>query len=245
MSDQILIVEDDLVLNETLAYRLSAEGYDVLATTDGYGAVETALAVRPDLILLDVMLPDIDGFEVCRLLRQEMTTPILILTARIDEVDRVVGLEIGADDYITKPFSMRELLARIKAQLRRVRMLRHEAETELPLPIPEPLRFENLSIDLNRCEVTYQGEILQLKPKEYELLACLAQRRGQVLSREQLLAAVWEWDPADLDRAGQSGGSLSRTVDVHVRWLREKIEEDPGNPQRLVTVRGMGYRFDG
>jgi DNA-binding response OmpR family regulator len=164
-----------------------------------------------------------------------MTMPILMLTARTDEVDRVVGLEIGADDYITKPFSMRELLARVKAQLRRVRILTEESESDLPFAASEPLRFDDLVIDLTRCEVTLQDEVLQLKPKEFELLASLARRMGQVLSREQLLKAVWGWD-----QAGQS-----RTVDVHVRWLREKIEEDPGNPRRIVTVRGIGYRFDG
>lgn len=235
MSDSVLVVEDDLVLRETLEYRLANDGYEVLVATDGFGAIQIARAARPDVILLDIMLPGIDGFEVCRLLRQEMTTPILMLTARTEEVDRVVGLEIGADDYITKPFSMRELLARIKAQIRRVRILRDEVSSELPLPASGPLRFGNLEIDLNRCEVTLDGEQIQLKPKEFELLASLAQRKGQVLSREQLMKAVWGWE-----YTGQS-----RTVDVHIRWLREKIEADPGNPQRIVTVRGMGYRFDG
>jgi DNA-binding response OmpR family regulator len=235
VSDSILVVEDDLVLRETLEYRLVNDGYDVLVAADGHGAIEVARAEHPDVILLDVMLPGIDGFEVCRLLRQEMTTPILMLTARTEEVDRVVGLEIGADDYITKPFSMRELVARIKAQIRRVRMLREAVSAELPLPASGPLRFGNLQIDLNRCEVTVNGAPLQLKPKEFELLASLAQRQGQVLSREQLMKAVWGWE-----YTGQS-----RTVDVHIRWLREKIEADPGNPQRIVTVRGMGYRFDG
>lgn len=235
MSDSVLVVEDDLVLRETLAYRLVNDGYDVVVADDGYTAIEVARAERPDVILLDVMLPGLDGFEVCRLLRQEMTTPILMLTARTDEVDRVVGLEIGADDYITKPFSMRELLARIKAQIRRMRMLREVVTTELPLPASGPLRFGNLEVDLNRCEVTLAGTPIQLKPKEFELLASLAQHKGQVLSREQLMKAVWGWE-----YTGQS-----RTVDVHIRWLREKIEVDPGNPQRIVTVRGMGYRFDG
>jgi DNA-binding response OmpR family regulator len=239
MAEQILIVEDDLVLRETLAYRLEAEGYYVLGAHDGHEAVRLARKLQPDLILLDVMLPGIDGFEVCRLLRQEMTTPIMMVTARTEEVDRVVGLEVGADDYITKPFSMRELLARVKAQLRRVRMLHEEADTNLPQPAGAPLRFDDLLIDLDRCEVTVQGRLLQLKPKEYELLAALAQRPGQVLSREQLLRAVWGWDQT----TGE--GAQSRTVDVHVRWLREKIEPDPSSPIRIVTVRGIGYRFDG
>jgi len=235
VAERVLIVEDDLVLRETLEYRLANDGYDVLLTDNGTDAVEIARARRPHVVLLDVMLPGIDGFEVCRLIRQEMTTPIVMLTARTDEVDRVVGLEIGADDYVTKPFSMRELMARIKAQLRRVRMDREEPSGELPLPATGPLRFGDLAIDLNRCEVTRSGERLRLKPKEYELLASLAQRKGQVLSREQLMRAVWGWE-----YTGQS-----RTVDVHVRWLREKIEEDPGSPRRIVTVRGLGYRFDG
>ncbi|MGC9346912.1 MAG: response regulator [Anaerolineae bacterium] len=235
MSERILVVEDDLVLRETLEYRLSGEGYEVSIAGDGYQALDAAQQDRPDLILLDVMLPGIDGLEVCRILRQEMTMPILMLTARTDEVDRVVGLEIGADDYITKPFSMRELLARIKAQLRRVRILTEEIDAGLPPVASEPLRFDDLVIDLNRCEVSLRDEVLQLKPKEFELLASLARRKGQVLSRDQLLKAVWGWE--------QSG--QSRTVDVHIRWLREKIEEDPGNPRRIITVRGMGYRFDG
>jgi DNA-binding response OmpR family regulator len=235
VSERILVVEDDLVLLETLEYRLSGEGYEVSTAEDGYQALEAAQEDPPNLVLLDVMLPGIDGFEVCRILRQEMTIPILMLTARTDEVDRVVGLEIGADDYITKPFSMRELLARIKAQLRRVRILTGESDTELPPAASEPLRFEDLVIDLNRCEVSLHDEVLQLKPKEFELLVSLARHKGQVLSRDQLLKAVWGWE--------QSG--QSRTVDVHIRWLREKIEEDPGNPLRIITVRGMGYRFDG
>lgn len=235
MNETVLVVEDDLVLRETLEYRLAKDGYDVVVAGDGCAAIELARASQPDLILLDVMLPGIDGFEVCRLLRQEMTTPIVMLTARTDEVDRVVGLEIGADDYVTKPFSIRELLARIKAQVRRVRMLTVPVDCTLPLPAPDPLRFGNLEIDLNRCEVRVDGELLQLKPKEYDLLASFAQRKGQVLSRDQLMRSVWDW---------QEGGQ-SRTVDVHIRWLREKIETDPSNPQRLVTVRGIGYRFDG
>jgi DNA-binding response OmpR family regulator len=179
------------------------------------------------------MLPSIDGVEVCRILRREMTIPILMVTARTDEVDRVVGLEVGADDYITKPFSMRELMARIKSQLRRIRLIHEELTTALPMPSEASLRFDDLSIDLNRCEVRLNDQVVEMKPKEYELLASLAQRRGQVLSREQLLRAVW-------------GHTVnSRTVDVHIRWLRQKIERNPAEPKRIVTVRGLGYRFDG
>ncbi|MFN2285847.1 MAG: response regulator [Anaerolineae bacterium] len=239
MAQKILVVEDDQVLRETLAYNLDKEGYTVLTAEDGSAAVETTRREKPNLILLDLMLPGIDGLEVCRIVRRESSVPILILTARTDEVDRVVGLEIGADDYVTKPFSMRELLARIKAHLRRERLIR---ETLTPLPpvtraadLKPPLSFDNLSIDLNRCEVMLDGDILPLKPKEYELLASLALHKGQVLSRPQLMQSVWGWDYS-VD---------SRTVDVHIRWLRSKIEPDPDNPTRIVTVRGIGYRFEG
>ncbi len=235
MAEKILIVEDELVLRETLTYNLTKQGYSVSAAADGRAGVALARQERPDLIVLDIMLPGLDGFEVCRLLRQEMSVPILMLTARSDEVDKVVGLEVGADDYLTKPFSMRELLARIKAQLRRVRLLREEFSAEPPQAPSRQLRFDDLCIDLDRCEVSRDGRVLPLKPKEYEVLLYLARHRGVVLTRDRLLEEVWGWD--------FSGGS--RTVDVHIRWLREKLEEDPANPQRLVTVRGVGYRFEG
>jgi DNA-binding response OmpR family regulator len=182
------------------------------------------------------MLPEIDGFEVCRILRREMTTPILMLTARDDEIDRVVGLEVGADDYLTKPFSMRELMARVKAQLRRSRLLREELGKAVePQGNHEKLTFGNLVINLTRREVTLNHEPLQLKPQEYELLLFFAEHKGQMLSREFILERVWGWDFI----------GDSRTVDVHVRWLRQKIEEDAGEPKRIVTVRGGGYRFEG
>jgi DNA-binding response OmpR family regulator len=179
------------------------------------------------------MLPIMDGFEVCRILRQETNVPILMLTAKDEEIDRVIGLEMGADDYLTKPFSMREFLARVKALLRRVRLDQTEVgEAALNNMI---LKFGALEIDLNRREVRLEGKVLNLKPKEYELLVFLAKHKGQVLSRELVLERVWGWD--------FSGGS--RTVDVHVRWLREKIEADPANPTHIITLRGSGYRFDG
>jgi DNA-binding response OmpR family regulator len=188
------------------------------------------------LILLDIMLPGLDGFEVCRILRQEMNTPILMLTARDDEIDRVVGLEVGADDYLTKPFSMRELMARVKALLRRVRLIREEIETPPATPVTiQALVFGNLVIDIERREVRFEGQPLALKPKEYELLLYFAQNRGKVLTRDHILESVWSWDFT----------GDSRTVDVHVRWLREKIEHDPAKPQRIITVRGAGYRFEG
>ncbi|MGD9047809.1 MAG: response regulator transcription factor [Anaerolineae bacterium] len=233
--NRILVVEDDLTLLETLEYNLAAEGYEVITAADGLTALEVAREEQPDLILLDLMLPRLDGFEVCRILRRETNVPILMLTARADEVDRVVGLEVGADDYLTKPFSMRELLARVKALLRRVRLIREEVAGEKGLPDSEQLAFDDLVIDLDRREVVIRNEALRLKPKEFELLAFLARHPGMALSRDLLLERVWGWD--------YGGGS--RTVDVHVRWLREKVEADPANPERIVTVRGVGYCFEG
>lgn len=234
-NEKILVVEDEPTLRETLEYNLTRHGYQVCTATDGYAALETARRERPDLIVLDLMLPGLDGVEVCRILRQETTIPILMLTARAEEVDKVVGLEVGADDYVTKPFSMRELLARIRAQMRRVRLMREEAAATEGAPAGERLVFDDLVIDTARGQAFVRGKPLRLKPKEYELLVFLARHRGFVLSRDLILEQVWGWDFI--------GGS--RTVDVHVRWLREKIEADPANPARIVTVRGAGYRFEG
>lgn len=240
MAEKILVVEDDITLQETLAYNLSRHGYDVNAVGDGETALETARRYHPDLILLDIMLPVMDGFDVCRVLRQEMITPILVLTARDDEIDRVLGLEMGADDYLTKPFSMRELMARVKALLRRVQLDRDDFRTASnhgkEPPVDEGiLQFNGLAIKLKRREITLYSTPISMKPKEYELLLFLARHKGQVLPRELILDRVWGWD--------FTGGS--RTVDVHIRWLREKVEADPSNPERIVTVRGIGYRFDG
>ena len=239
MGPKILVVEDEPALLDTLEYNLTKQGYEVQVVNDGAVALAEARKFKPDLILLDVMLPSMDGFEVCRILRQEMNMPIIFLTAKTEEVDRVVGLEVGADDYLAKPFSMRELLARLKAMLRRVRLVREEVATanigqlqsEFPL---ERLVFEDLVIDLSRREVMVRDRAFHLKPKEFDLLVFMARNRHIVLSRDLILERVWGWD--------YDGGS--RTVDVHVRWLREKIEADPANPIRLVTVRGIGYRFD-
>jgi DNA-binding response OmpR family regulator len=237
MAEKILVVEDEISLQETLTYNLKRQGYEVAAASDGTSALDEARRIRPDLIVLDVMLPGMDGFEVCRILRQDMNTPILMLTARDDEIDRVVGLEVGADDYMTKPFSMRELLARVKAMLRRVRMLREEinASTAVPTQSNQVITFGNLAIDSTRREVRKDEMPISLKPKEFELLFFLAQHRGQVLTREYILEQVWGWNFI----------GDSRTVDVHIRWLREKLEIDPSNPIRLITVRGAGYRFEG
>ncbi len=238
MPEKILVVEDEPALQETLVYNLKKQGYTVESAGDGRKAIDSARHFLPDLIVLDIMLPELDGFEVCRAVRKEMTVPILMLTAKDDEIDRVVGLEVGADDYLTKPFSMRELLARVKAQLRRTEMVRTEmariqaasGETRA-----EILPFDDLEINLTRREVSRAGEVLPLRPQEYELLVFFAQHKGQMLSREFILERVWGWDYI----------GDSRTVDVHVRWLRQKIEKDPSDPSRIVTVRGGGYRFEG
>ena len=238
MAEKILVVEDEPSLQETLIYNLEKQGYQVEAAGDGRAAIEAARRLVPDLIVLDIMLPEMDGFEVCKILRKEMTVPILMLTARDDEIDRVVGLEVGADDYLTKPFSMRELMARVKAQLRRTGMLRDEMvrlKTGQPDNEQDVLTFNNLKINLTRQEVLLDGQVLALKPQEYGLLLFFAQHKGQMLSREFILERLWGWD--------YTGDS--RTVDVHVRWLRQKIEKEAGEPTRIITVRGGGYRFEG
>jgi DNA-binding response OmpR family regulator len=237
MPETILVVEDETSLRETLAYNLQKEGYSVEAVGDGRSALDTARRLKPDLLVLDIMLPGMDGFEVCRVLRKEMSMPILMLTARDDEIDRVVGLEVGADDYLTKPFSMRELVARVKAQLRRSRLVQDQLDKARSPDsiIPDVLAFDNLVINHTRREVTLNGAPLALKPQEYELLVFFAGHKGQMLSREFILERVWGWDFI----------GDSRTVDVHVRWLRQKVEADAARPTRIVTVRGGGYRFEG
>ena len=238
MAEKILVVDDEISLQETVAYNLRKQGYEVQTTGDGEEALELARDIEPNLIILDVMLPGLDGFEICRILRQEMSTPVLMLTARDDEIDRVVGLEVGADDYMAKPFSMRELIARVKAMLRRVRLIREEidqAAAGTPSIKSEILEFDNLRINMTRREITVDDKVTAFKPKEYDLLTFFGKHLGQVLSREFILERVWGWDFI----------GDSRTVDVHVRWLREKIEKDPANPRRIITVRGAGYRFEG
>ncbi len=231
----ILVVEDDTSLRETLVYNLKREDYTVQSVGNGHDALHVARQTHPDLVLLDLMLPGLDGFEVCRILRQEMNIPILILTARDEEIDRVLGLELGADDYITKPFSMRELIARVKAHLRRERLIRQEVGSAQEVASPPALTFTDLVIDPMRREILLAGKPLSLKPKEFDLLLFLAEHHRQALSRQFLLERVWGWDFA--------GGT--RTVDVHIHWLRQKIEPNPANPSRIITVRGSGYRFEG
>jgi Response regulators consisting of a CheY-like receiver domain and a winged-helix DNA-binding domain len=230
---KIFVVEDDKTLLDVLKYNLLKEGYEVVIAADGVRALEVARSEKPDLIILDIMLPKLDGFEVCRILRKETTVPILMLTAKVEEIDKVVGLEIGADDYMTKPFSLRELLARIRAMLRRTEMAREEAlSDEVPLPT---MKVNDLEIDFARHKVSLGKSILDLSPKEFGLLAFLARNRGQAFTRDHLLEKIWGYDYA----------GDTRTVDVHIRWLRQKIEADPSHPQHLLTVRGVGYKFEG
>jgi two-component system, OmpR family, response regulator len=228
---KILVVEDDTTLRDVLIYNLEKEGYQVSRAADGAKALDAARSEKPDLLVLDVMLPYMDGFEVCRILRKEMTLPILMLTAKADIVDKVVGLELGADDYMTKPFSMRELIARIKAMLRRTDMASKQKTAESTTI----LKANALEIDPQRHTVSKEGEMLELTPKEFELLAFLIKNREQVFSRDYLLEHIW----------GYQYTGASRTVDVHIRWLRQKIEDDPSDPSRIITVRGVGYKFKG
>ena len=235
-SDSVLIVDDDAEIRRLLTEYFERNGFRATAVADGRGMRAALKAAHPDIVILDIMLPGEDGLALCRDLRTGSNIPILMLTARDDEIDRVVGLEVGADDYLTKPFSMRELMARVKSQIRRARLLREEMGKAKDSNSPhEKLTFDNLTIDLTRREVILNDEPLQIKPKEYELLLFLAEHRRQMLSREFILERVWGWDFI----------GDSRTVDVHIRWLRQKIEADSSNPTRIVTVRGGGYRFEG
>ena len=232
--NKVLLVEDDRTLLDVLKYNLTKEGHDVITASDGVEALDVARDKKPDLIVLDVMLPKLDGFEVCRILRREMTVPILMLTAKASEADKVVGLELGADDYMTKPFSMREFLARIRAMLRRAEMMKI-VESSAKETTPSIIKVSKLEIDFARHKVSQSGTTIDLSPKEFDLLAFLIKNREQVFSRDQLLERVWGYDYA----------GDTRTVDVHVRWLRQKIEADPANPIHLLTVRGIGYKFEG
>ncbi len=201
----------------------------MIAAADGLQGLDMARKERPDLILLDVMLPKMNGFEVCRTVRNEMNVPILILTAKDDEVDKVVGLDLGADDYMTKPFKMRELLARIRAIFRRM-----ELAVVQPVHTDSLIKAAGIEIDVARHKASLKGSNLELTPKEFELLAFLVRDKGIVFKREQLLEKVWGYD--------YTGDT--RTVDVHIRWLREKIEDNPDNPKYLITLRGIGYKFE-
>jgi len=227
MARTILVVDDEPTLRETLADGLEAEGFTVVTAADGREALTQFRASRPDLIVLDLMLPELSGVEVCRIVRAESPVPILMLTAKDSEVDKVVGLELGADDYVTKPFSLRELIARIRALLRRTE--RGVVESEPPVAVD----LGDVQVDLAGHRILRDGRAVPIKPKAFELLAFLIRHPGQVFTRDQLLEHVWGYD-----YAGES-----RTVDVHVHWLRSEIEDDPATPRHLQTVRGVGYVF--
>jgi DNA-binding response OmpR family regulator len=225
MARTILVVDDEPTLRETLAEALDADGFRVITAADGREALAQFREHRPELVVLDLMLPELSGVEVCRILRQESGVPILMLTAKSSEIDKVLGLELGADDYVTKPFSLRELTARIRALLRRTEQAVAEG--------PATVALGDLTVDLAGHRVLRDGAQVALKPKVFELLAFLLRHPGQVFSREQLLENVWGYD-----YAGET-----RTVDVHVHWLRTAIEPDPAAPSLIQTVRGVGYVF--
>lgn len=228
MGKRILIIDDEPLIIESVGYNLKQEGYEVLSATNGEEGLKTALAGGIDLVLLDLMLPGINGLEICRAIRRESNIPIIMLTAKEAEIDRVLGFELGADDYVTKPFSMRELMARVRTVLKR-----SNPETSGNFEQPKMIKTGELVIDLLGHDVSIKGQPVSLSSKEFELLRILANHPGQVLSREQLLNLVW----------GNDFYGDTRTVDVHIRWLREKIEEEPGDPQYIQTVRGVGYKF--
>jgi DNA-binding response OmpR family regulator len=237
MARRILVVDDERTLRETLAEALEQDGLDVVTAADGAEALQQFRATSPDLMLLDLMLPGISGIEVCRIVRRESSLPIIMLTAKDGEIDKVVGLELGADDYVTKPFSLRELMARIRAQLRRL-----DSAVDAAAVPPEPITLGNVTVDLAGHRLLRDGSEIPVKPKAFDLLTFFVRNRGQVFSRDQLLEKVWGYD----------FGGETRTVDVHVHWLRSAIEPDPHDPVYLRTVRGVGYvlrtpgdRFDG
>jgi len=230
---KVLLAEDDASLSEVVKYNLVKNDYDVITAADGIQALEKARSEHPDLLVLDVMLPGMDGMEVCRIIRNETSVPIIMLTARDDEVDKILGLELGADDYVTKPFSMRELLARVKAVLRR-HMATAVPSSENTGGAGACLSSSGIYIDTFRHQASRDGQILDLGPKEFDLLVLLVSNPGRVFSRDYLLQRIWGYDYA----------GNTRTVDVHIRWLREKIENDPAEPSRIITVRGVGYKFE-
>lgn len=227
-SRKILIIEDEKAISDIIKFNLEKEGFEVETAYDGQDGLNKALTSNPQLILLDVMIPIMDGFEVCKSIRETSLVPILMLTAKEEEVDKVLGLELGADDYITKPFGMRELIARIKANIRRMDSISPDKE------MPENLEnFGNLTVDMNRYEVRKDSQVLDLTLREFELLRYLAERENKVFSREQLLEEVWGYEYY---------GDI-RTVDVTVRRLREKLEDDSSDPKYIMTKRGVGYYF--
>ena len=225
-ASRILLVDDEPAVQTLLAYPLRKDGYEVVSATDGRQALDAFAEGRFDLVVLDIMLPKLDGIEVCRRLRSKSQVPIIMLTAKDDEIDKVVGLEMGADDYITKPFSVREFRSRVRAALRR-------AEMGGRVSVSEPIVAGDLELDLERRAATVRGDEVTLTYVEFEVLTALAGSPGRVFTREVLLGRLW----------GDSKYRDPRTIDVHIRHLREKIEKDPSSPEYLFTVRGVGYRF--
>ena len=223
---KILLVDDDPLITKPIARSLQQHGYQIAVANNGLKGLEMALEQQPDLVVLDIMMPEMDGWEVCKALRAQSGVPIIMLTALEDEVDRILGLELGADDFLTKPISARELLARIRAMLRRV-------ELDKAVPEVEKLTSGDLVVELENRQVYKNGELLTLRYKEFELLTLLMNNAGQIVTRAQIFDDVW----------GTDWLGDTRTLDVHIRWLREKIEDDPGQPTRIQTVRGVGYRF--
>lgn len=229
MARTVLVIEDEENLRDTIRHNLEREGFDARTAADGEAGLEAALSMRPDVVVLDLMLPRLDGLEVCRALRRRSNVPILMLTAKGEEIDKVVGLELGADDYVTKPVGMRELIARVRALLRRPHEVNAEANPA------EILRAGDLEVDRAAHAVRKAGAPIAVRPREFDLLALLVSNPGRAYTREQILSLLW----------GHNYVGDERTVDVHVRWLREKIEDNPAQPTRIVTLRGVGYRFDG
>ena len=234
--NKILIVEDETNIADSVKLNLEAEGYEVENTTDGQMGLHYARTLKPDLIILDIMLPKLDGFEVNKIIQKELSIPVIFLTAKSDELSTVLGLELGADDYISKPFSMRELVSRVKAVLRR---LENTKSHSMPSQInnnPQKGKFiyDDIEIDIDGRRVLRNGNLIHLKPKEFEILVYLSSNQGMAISRDALLDKIW-----GIDYFGDK-----RTVDVHIRWLRKKIELDSQKPKHLITVRNVGYRFD-
>lgn len=230
----ILIVDDEKTIVDMLVYNLQKEGYNTLEAGDGEEAVNIALGQKPDLVLLDIMLPKMDGLAVCKRIRQSLNIPILMISAKDEEIDKILGLELGADDYITKPFSVRELMARVKANLRKAEITAKAMESTLTEKEPDNTNMiivGDLSLDLNKFEVKVSGEVIDLTLREFEVIKYLANQPGQVVTRETLLEKVWGYEYY---------GDI-RTVDVTVRRIREKIEKDTSNPKILITKRGVGY----
>ena len=234
--NKILIVEDETNIADSVKLNLEAEGYEVEYTTDGQMGLHYARTLNPDLIILDVMLPKLDGFEVNKIIQKELSIPVIFLTAKSDEISTVLGLELGADDYISKPFSMRELVSRVKAVLRRLENTKSHSISSQINNNPQKGKFiyDDIEIDIDGRRVLRNGNLIHLKPKEFEILVYLSSNQGMAISRDTLLDKIW-----GIDYFGDK-----RTIDVHLRWLRKKIELDSQKPKHLITVRNVGYRFD-